>query len=41
LEAEAEETEMAAVMTTAKMVVVVITDKMGDGRWHIGGNSGA
>jgi hypothetical protein len=31
---------VVAVMTTAKMATVVITDGKGDGRQHIGGNSG-
>jgi hypothetical protein len=31
----------ATVMTTAKTVAVVVTDEKGDGRRHIGGNSGA
>jgi hypothetical protein len=30
----------AAVMTMAKMVAVVITDKKDDGRQYIGGDSG-
>jgi hypothetical protein len=30
----------ATVMTTAKTVAVVITDEKGNGRRHIGGNSG-
>jgi hypothetical protein len=39
LQAEAE--EMEAVAVAVKMAAVVVTDEKGDGRRHIGGNSGA